>query len=550
MVRITTGGSLKITVSLIICSLFMLQIPLTAVYAAQAGSKDEPIPLKLNKPVTGTISTPGESNWYKFNATKGDSYVIEISNESVSMAPFFTLYSGNKSESILVWGSRSATYNFTSTGAYLIEVKHTDSTYGVGAYDISIRRAEPPTLVVVALNANTSKPILGATVNVYNPVSYKLLGSNVTDSDGVTVIPLKYHGYYLVTVSADGYDDIYGVTLLTGEGRNNRFAGMASTSYTGFVFTSALVKGVVTPGGTNSVSISIANVNATYPILLRNITIALPWFGFYNGNIQGLLIVNRSMPVRLDPQEIQVFSIQFTAPTDVTAYISSALTTNSFADFNGEALAWRTTYRVIEGVGLKENRTLVSVPINPQAQASQGFRVQLEGFSTVPVADPALTSKLDDVTANTKESNNKLSDIGVRIGDMGDQLASTSSSMKKVASSLNNVSSTLSSSDGKLNTISTGVGSMSNQLKAVNTQLDNVTSAVSNLASQQKDTNSKLTDITQKMTTLQKNSEDSVNRLYSDLRTLLILIAVITAVIAVATVLSLIRSRQPRMTYS
>lgn len=546
MVQVTIGSSLKIT-ALIICSLFLLQIPLT-VYAQQ-GSKAEPIPIKLNEPVTGTIAKSGESNWYKFNATQGDSYVIEISNESVSMAPFFTLYSGNTSESILVWGSSSATYNFTSTGAYLIEVKHTDSTYGVGSYDISIRLAEPPTLVVAALNANTSQPIINATVNVYNPVSYKLLGSNVTDSNGLTVIPMKYRGYYLVTVSADGYDDIYGVTLLVGEGRINRFAGLTPTSYTGFVFSSALVKGVVSPGGTNSISVSVANVNATYPIRLHNITIAMPWFGFYDGNIQGLLILNRSMPVTLAPGEIQVFSIQFTAPTDVTAYISSSQTSNAFADLNGEAPAWRTTYRVIEGVGLKENRTLMPVPIDPQTQASQGFRVQLEGFSPVPVADPALTSKLDDVTSSVKDSANKLSDIGVRIGDMGDQLASTSSSMKRVASSLNNVSSTLSSSDGKLNTISSGVGSMSDQLKTLNTQLGNVTSAVSSLASQQKDTNSKLTDITQNMATLQKNSEDSVNRLSSDLRTLLILLVVIAAVIAAASILTLIRSRHPRTTY-
>ncbi len=543
MARIRTGGSLKIT-AVIICGLFLLQIPVT-VYG-QRGSRTEPIPISLNKPVNGIISKPGEANWYTFNATKGDSYVISISNVSVSMDPFFILYSGNVSESVLVWGASTTTYNFTATGAYLVEVRHTDSTYGVGAYTISIQLAEPPTLVLFALNTNTSQPIPNAIVKAYDPVSYKLLGSNVTGNDGLTIIPLKNRGYYLVTVSADGYDDLFGVTVLASDGRINRFAGMTPTSYTGFIIASALVTGIVSPGGANSISISIANVNATYPILLRDITIVMPWFGLYNGNIQGLLILNESMPLRIDPLGVEVFSIPFTAPTDATAYISSSLSANAFADFNAEAPAWRTTVQVTEGGGLKENLTLVPVPIDPQTQASQGFRVQLEGFSPVAVADPALASKLDEVVSGVKSSNSRLDDIGVRIGDMGDQLGSTSSSMRRVASGLNNVSSILNSSDKRLTTISSGVGSMNDQLKTMNTQINNVTSAVSDLTSQQKDTNSKLTDITQQMTTLQKNSEDSVNQLSSDLRTLLILLVVVAAVTAAASVLSLMRSRSPR----
>jgi hypothetical protein len=543
MIRVRTDHSLTFT-AIILCGVLALQIPV-AIYA-QEGSEVEPIWIDLNKPIDGTISQPGESVWYQFNATAGDSYVIEVYNASVSMSPFFTFYSS--AGNILSWSAAKIVYNFTETGNYRVEVTHTDSTYGIGTYTIRLRLAEPPSAVVNVFDTISLDPIPNATVRFYHPLTYKLVGENVTDSNGQTKIPLGGHGYYLVTVSADLYDDIYGVTTITGEGPNILWGSLALTQYTGFVLTSALVKGVVVPGEDNLITVSIANENATYPITLTNITVFLPWFGFYDGDIKGLIILDEDMPLIMPPHDDEVFTIRFTAPSDVTAYISSALTANSAVYFSGEAPAWRTTYQVIEGVGLKENRTLINVPLYPDVQATQGFSVPLEGFSSVPVSDLPLAGKLDEVSVDIKDVSDRLGEIDVRIGDLNSEFFTTSSTLKQVLSSLGDlnqnigeVSSTLNTSDDKLAEISSG-------LSETNNRLDTVNQAVSDLASQQQDTNTKLDELGQKIATAQQDTGSLVTHLSDDIRTLLLILIVVTAVVAASSVISLVRRSTPNTT--
>ncbi len=536
--------------TIILCTLLTLPIP-PSIYAQEDST--QAIELELKKPLDGVISKAGASNWYKFNATADSSYVIEVFNQSLTMTAFFTLYSPDGG--ILGWSYSKMPYNFTESGTYLVEVEHSDSKYGVGTYSILLRPALPPSVAIHVYDLIDSQPIKNAVVRIYTPVSYTLIEENLTAADGDTTIQLSARGYYIVTVNADGYDDIFGVTSLLDEGPNTRWAALARTGYTGLVISSALVKNVVAPGESNIIEVSVYNLNTTYPITLTDITVILPWFGFYEGQIRGGLVVTDGMPITIPPNTIWTASIPFTAPSDVTAYVgvTSAV---SYVDFNAQAPAWRITYDVVEGVGLQEIKTLTTADIIPELQESQGFRTPLVGISLVPITDPLAIKKLDevsvgiqDISSNMEKVTLTLNEVTFRVGEVNAELAIVSSRLKSIISSLDDtnekmdeVNSKLSSSDNKLASISSGLTTTNDKLNDVTIQLETVNREISSLSSHQQETNSKLDTIDKQLTTTRDYADNLLTELFGDLRTLLLALIGVTIIIAAVNTLYLAKN--------
>ncbi len=536
--------------AMVICILFSSSVPISI---EGQGDTTQVVELELNKPLEGVISKAGLSNWYRFNVSVDSSYVIEILNQSLTMNAFFTLYTAD--ESILTWSYSKITYNFTEAGTYLVQVKHSDSKYGVGTYTILRRKAQPPKIFLSVFDNYDAQPIKNAKVKVYTPVSYTLIGENTTTEEGETTIQLRSRGYYLITVSADGYDDTYGVTTLSDEGENIRFATLGRTEYTGLVLSSALVRDVVAPSDSNTIDISFYNMNSSYPITLTNITVLLPWYGFYNGQIQGIIVVTEDMPITIPANTVWITSIEFTSPPDVTAY-GGSYSALSHVDFNAQAQAWRTSYEVIEDVGLREKKALVTVNIIPERQDYQGFRALLEGFALVPITDPKALDKLDeaaigikDISFQMDEVENTLAEVTFRIGEVNTELATVSSRLKTITTNLDetnlkidDVTSKLSSSDNKLSNIVSELVITNDNLKDVTTQLESVDREITTLSSQQQETNSKLDTIDNQLATTRDYADNIINELFGDLRTMLLVLIGVVIVIAAVNIIYLIKN--------
>jgi uncharacterized protein Smg (DUF494 family) len=539
--------------------------PFTAANAQE--SFETALSIELNYPVSGMISNGGETQWYKFNATEDSSYVITVFNQSISMNAFFTLYSSEKS--ILAWSYTKINYNFTEADTYFIEVKHSDSKYGVGYYSLLLRAALPPSLVLSVFDADESFTIENATARVYTPVGYRLLGENQSSTDGVIRIQLPAKGNYFVTVEADGYNDEYGLVTLLDEGDNFRWATLAQIRYSGFIVSSALVKEVIAPGELNEVEVTIINANATYPILLKNITIFFPWFGFYGGNLEGFLMVSENLPVSIPADTIWTTSIPFVAPSDVTAYLGSVIE-GSFVDFFVEAPAWRTT-NDIENGSFKEKRELTNVDIRPDLQESQGFRVPLFGISLVPITDPVtvdelrkvsagindisldieeLSSKLDEVTFRISEVNVGLETVESRLNDIRSNIDETNEEFDEANVKLNNIDTRLEdmnlrlgSSDNKLSGISSNINNTNTKLSDVSFQLEEIDNELTMLGSYQDETNSKLESIENQLKDSQEQNENLITDVMGDLRLMLLVIIGVVIVIAASNIFYLFRKK-------
>jgi len=550
--------------------LFIIGFCNLSVFAFTAANAQESfetaLSIELNSPVSGMISNGGETQWYKFNATEGSSYVITVFNQSISMNAFFTLYSSEKS--ILAWSYTKINYNFTDTNLYFIEVKHSDSKYGVGYYSLLLREALPPSLVLSVFDADESFTIENATARVYTPVGYRLLGENQSSTNGMIRIQLPAKGNYFVTVEADGYNDEYGLVTLLDEGDNFRWATLAQIHYSGFIVSSALVKEVIAPGELNEVEVTIINANTTYPILLKNITIFFPWFGLYGGNLQGFLIISENLPVSIPADTIWTTSIPFVAPSDVTAYLGSVIE-GSFVDFFVEAPAWRTT-NDIENGSFKEKRELINVDIRPDLQESQGFRVPLLGISLVPITDPVtvdelrkvstgindisldieeLSSKLDEVTFRISEVNVGIETVSSRLREIGDNIDETNENLNGANDMLNGIDSRigdmvlrLGSSEDKLLGISDNINTTNFRLGIVNINLDEIDDELGNLVFYQHQANGMLDNINSRLQDTEQN-EKLIIDLMNDLRLMFIVIIGLIVVIAVSNIFLIIRKR-------
>ncbi len=536
-----------ILLTIVFCSILTAQIP--AVVYAEVVSPAKVVELKLNTPVNGVISKGGEVNWYKFNATAGSAYVVEIFNTSITMDTFITLYAFNETMP-LSWSSSKIIHNFTASGTYFIEVKHTDSEYGIGRYSISLRPASPPAITVVVYDSKSSQNIAGAEIQVYHPLTYKLLGENVTSKHGNATIRLPAKGYYLVKVSSEGYNDLYGASLLVEEGTSIRGAGLMRVEYSGLVLSSALIKEIVVAGRNNTLNIALYNVNSTYPITLTNITVRFPWFGFYEGEVKGEGVITNGMPVTIPPKSLWTYSTQFRAPADVT--VQTGFSFNSYVDFNVKASAWRTTFKVVEGAGLKETRSLTTATIYPEQQSSQGFRTSIVTVSQIPTVDPQLNKKVEEVSARILDVSSKMEDIKsnlvevvYRVGEVNSELTATSSTLKRIRASLEEIGSKLTMSDDKLKTISTSLAATNGKLDAVASQLETVNRWVSTLSSQQQETNSKLDGVDKQLTATREETSNLVRRLFEDVRTLLIIMTIAIIIVAAVNTIHLTRISKP-----
>ena len=544
----------KLTTILSIVILFSL---LTSEMTVSINAQDEfgvnAIEIELNTWIDGVISEPESKNWYKFNATTGDSLVIEVSNQSTSMNALITLYSSE--ESILAWSYTKITRDFSENGTYYIEVRHSDSNYGVGKYSVILRPPLPPSMQLSVFDFSTDQFIQDATVRVYAPINYTLIGENKTNIDGMTEILLPSKGNYIVTVSAESYDDLYGISSFQNEGMNIKWAALELTQYTGLILSSAYVKEVVTPGESNAIDISIWNMNSSYPITLTGINIVLPWFGFFDGEIRGAISITEGMPITIPANTVWVASIPFIPPSDVTAYVGS-LAVSSLVDLLAQAPAWRTTLDVVEDVGIQENLELVTVNIIPEEHVSQGFRIPIVGMSVVPFTDPIANEKLDTVSVGIQDISfelqgvsSLLDEVSFRITEVNAELASMSSRLNSITSilddtnlKLDDVSTKLSLSDSKLVGITSELSTANNRLNSVTSQLESTNEVIADLVSQQQNTNSKLDTIDQQIVDTQNSANVILTDIFEDLRILLLVIIGVTAIIAGVNIIYLTKS--------
>jgi hypothetical protein len=553
------NGKLVTTLSfLILFSLITSDITLP-IYAQDEFGADA-IEIELNTWLDGVISTPGAINWYKFNATAGDSLVIEISNQSIAMSAFFTLYSSEESNGtikavILTWSYETIKRDILENGTYYIEVKHSDSMYGVGRYSIHMRYAFPPSIQLNVFDVITTQQIEDATVRIYTPLNYTLIGENKTNIDGITEIVLPSEGVYIIIVSAEHYNDVYGISSFLEGGANIRWAALERIPYSGLILSSATVKELVTPGESNAIDISIWNLNSSYPITLVGIEIVFPWFGFYDGEIRGVISIVEDMPIIIPANSVWLASIQFTPPSDATAYAGS-LAASSAVDFYAQAPAWRTTLDVVEDVGIQENLNLTTVNIIPAEHISQGFRVPIVGMSAVPFTDPLANEKLDavsvgiqDISFDIKGVSSLLGEVSFRVNEVNAELASMSSRLKSITSildetnlKLDDVSTKLSLSDSKLVGITSELLIANNRLNTVTSQLESANKIIADLVSQQENTNSKLDNIDQRIVSTQNSADDLLTDIFEDLRILLLAIIGVTAIIAGVNIIYLAKS--------
>ena len=511
------------------------------------------IEIELNTWIDGVISEPESKNWYKFNATTGDSLVIEVSNQSTSMNALITLYSSE--ESVLAWSYTKITRDFSENGTYYIEVRHSDSNYGVGKYSVILRPPLPPSMQLSVFDFSTDQFIQDATVRVYAPINYTLIGENKTNIDGMTEILLPSKGNYIVTVSAESYDDLYGILSFQNEGMNIKWAYPELTQYTGLILSSAYVKEVVTPGESNAIDISIWNMNSSYPITLTGINIVLPWFGFFDGEIRGAISITEGMPIIIPANTVWVASIPFIPPSDVTAYVGS-LAVSSSVDLLAQAPAWRTTLDVVEDVGIQENLELVTVNIIPEEHVSQGFRIPIVGMSVVPFTDPIANEKLDTVSVGIQDISfelqgvsSLLDEVSFRITEVNAELESMSSRLNSITSilddtnlKLDDVSTKLSLSDSKLVGITSELSTANNRLNSITSQLESTNEVIADLVSQQQNTNSKLDTIDQQIVDTQNSANVILTDIFEDLRILLLVIIGVTAIIAGVNIIYLTKS--------
>tara|TARA_B100001971_G_scaffold178981_1_gene174201 strand:+ start:295 stop:2001 length:1707 start_codon:yes stop_codon:yes gene_type:complete len=519
--------------------------------------------IELNTWLDGVISKPGGKDWYKFNVTAGDSLVIEVSNQSISMSAFFTLYSSE--ESILAWSYTKITHDFSENGTYYIEVKHSDSEYGVGRYSIHIRPTLPPFVQLFVFDVITSQFIQDAAVRIYTPLNYTLIGANKTNIDGVTEIALPSEGTYIITVSSESYNDEFGMASFLNEGANIRWAALEHTPYTGLILASAIVREVVIPNENNIIDISILNLNNSYPITLTGINILFPWFGFYDGELRGAISIVEDMPITIPANTTLRTSILFTPPSDATAYTGS-FAASSIVDFFAQAPAWRTTVDVVKDVGIQENLNLTTVNIIPADHVSQGFRIPIVGMSVIPFTDPLANEKLDavsvgiqdvsvgiqDISFDLRGVSSLLGEVSFRVNEVNVELASMSSRLKDITSilddanlKLDDVSTKLSLSDSKLVGITSELLIANNRLNTVTSQLESANKIIADLVSQQQNTNSKLDTIDQRIVATQNSADDLLTDLFEDLRILLLAIIGVTAIIAGVNIIYLAKSFGP-----
>ena len=546
------NGKLKTVLSIII--LFsLLSSEMTISVNAQDEFGVDAQEIELNTLLDGVISQPGGKNWFKFNVTEGDSLVIEVSNQSLAMNAFLTLYSSE--ESILAWSYTKITRDFSENGTYYIEVKHADSTYGVGRYSILLRPILLPSMRLSVFDIGNAQFIEDATVKIYTPLNYTLIKEATTNISGIAEIVLPARGNYIITVSKENYNDIFGLNSFLNEGVNIRWAALERTPYTGLILSSAHVKEVVTPGVSNTIDVSVWNMNSSYPITLTGINIFLPWFGFFDGEIRGAISIVQDMPIIIPANTMWIASIPFTPPSDVTAYAGS-LAASSTIDFFAQAPAWRLTLDVIEDVGLQEDLVLTTVDIIPEEHVSQGFRIPIVGMSAVPFTDPLAHEKLDAVTVGIQDISfelqgvsSLLGEVSSRINDVNIELESMSSRLEIITSilddtnlKLEDVSTKLSISDSKLVGITSELSIANNRLNTLTSQLETANQEIADLVSQQQSTNSKLDNIDQQIVSTQNSADDHLTEIFGDLRILLIAIIGVTAIIAVANIIYLTKS--------
>jgi len=549
------NGKLRTTLSFIIL-LSLLTSEITVSISAQNEFGADAREIELNTWLDGVISEPGGKNWYKFNVTEGDSLVIEISNQSIAMDAFFTLYSSE--ESIIAWSYTKITRDFSENGTYYIEVRHTDSQYGVGRYSIFMRPTLPTSMQISVFDVSTSQFIQDATVRVYTPLNYTLIGENNTNIDGIAELELPSKGNYIITVGAETYNDVFGISSFLNEGPNIKWAALERTPYTGLILSSASIKEVVTPGESNTIDISIWNINSSYPITLTGINIFLPWFGFVDGEVRGVISIVEEMPITIPADNIWLASIQFTPPPDVTAYAGS-FSASSTVDFFAQAPAWRSTYDVIADVGLQENLELVTVNIIPEEHVSQGFRIPIVGLSAIPFTDPLAHEKLDavsvgiqDITFELQGVSSLLGEVSSKVSEVNTELASMSSRLRSITEilddtnlKLDDVSTKLSLSDSKLVGITSELSIANNRLNTVTSQLETANEIIADLVAQQQNTNSKLDTIDQQIVATQNSAEDHLTEIFEDLRILLMTIIGVIAIIAAVNIIYLARSFGP-----
>ncbi|MBI2184371.1 MAG: DVUA0089 family protein [Thaumarchaeota archaeon] len=461
-------------------------------HAADANTMKNAIAIKPQAPASGEIKTPGDVNWFKFNATANSRWIVETYNFSLTMDSIITLY--DNTSRILATDddggqeplSSRIAYSFRDAGTYYVKVEHFDPELGTGKFSIILRPHPPPTLNLVFLDRQTSQPIRGVVVELYNASSIRLINKIVTTDNGLASIEVKTPAYYFVTVRAEGYHDIGGLIRMSATTLTTAPVGLTPVTYSGSVSSTALVTSPTSPGVENTLRLSIQNLNGTYPVLIDSLTIRFPWYGFYEGQWQGNVTVTKGMPVTIQPKGIWTYDYKFTPPTDSRAYLDPS-TTSTFVDIHGQAKAFRLSISVNQRTGVVAvNTTLVTAKLDPEAQAAQGFRVPVRGITRAPVVDPTANSMLSDLSKKIGEVSSTLGKVsqGIdnsvsRLDDVNTGLRASNLKLDDISSNLNKVSSAATVTNSRLQDIGTQIGASNLKLDNMREQLGSLSSGIS-----------------------------------------------------------------------
>jgi tyrosinase len=146
---------------------------------------DQPLPeLVINgQEVLGEISSPGESDLYRFRVTTAGAYTIETSG---TIDTFLSLF-GPDSETILVAedddsgpGTLSLLVQNLVVGQYFVRIRHFSST-GTGAYGVSVRSNSNPEPIQIQVNG---PEVQG---NIGQPAESDLYTFNVATAGGYII---------------------------------------------------------------------------------------------------------------------------------------------------------------------------------------------------------------------------------------------------------------------------------------------------------------------------------------------------------------------------
>ncbi len=469
-------------------------------YAADADKPAEAIALTPRVARHGQILPPGDTDWYKFNATKGSGFTIRTYNMSMVMDSILTLYDVD-TRTILaqnddVEGGQELLasridFTFQRNGTYYVTVQHWDTELGTGTYSIILIPLPPPTIVLALEDRITAQPVERALVEIYNTTTYRLLARDRTTSSGTVSIEVGKLGYYLIVIKASGYHDVAGVMRVSTVGESQASARMSRVAYTGTALSSAHFTSPITPGVANTLRLSLQNMNSSYPIVLEALKIQFPWFGFYEGEWQGNLTVTQGMPATVQPKGIWRFDYKFTPPADTRGF--SAISENvSHVGFQLEAKAWRLSVSVNNKTGLVVNQTLVVTKVDSALQPGQGFRAPIKGVVRMPTIDPtanslldAVSKKLDEVSTTLGKVSQGLDNSVSRLDDLTAGVRGSNQKLDEVSSQLGRVSSATTLTNRKLDDITA-------QLGTSNQKLDGLRGGVETLSSKASDTNTKL----------------------------------------------------------